>query len=395
MDGWTLRVVEQAQRFYSGSEPVPDDLVENFLQLKALDPLLGALAGYTLIRQGKTERYRGQPATDLPAGQWSMTSAMQNMLHHFGLLPDSHVLAGLCEPARRDEHFAAAMERGVPLFTEGFRALLDHYESEPGKLRPGMRHARRTLAAGSPFSAWMGYEPALEIRNGEFARPPVAWSMLKDFRDRIRRESAAVGAIRIQSLGSSSYRTAFLVAPDLILAVNHAVKEPLGRDATFSFARSDRADDPAVAPIPASLVAVDDDKRLALLRLASPPPDATPLPLAPIDAAPKPDQRVYLIGYPFLHTDLDPALVEHVFGENLGTKRLQPGYIVSAPADKYSFDYDAFTLGGSAGSPVIDLDTGFVLGLHWGGKNDDTSRRGRATALWKPDNLRILREAGI
>ena len=39
---------------------------------------------------------------------------MRNMLKFFGELPDSHILAGLCEPERRGEHYAREGLRSDP-----------------------------------------------------------------------------------------------------------------------------------------------------------------------------------------------------------------------------------------------------------------------------------------
>jgi Trypsin-like peptidase domain/Caspase domain len=389
LDHETVRLLEQAQRFYSGSEPMPELMTEQLLNMKSFDPLLGAMAGYTLIRQGKPERYRGTPDPELAAGAWNPQSAMQNMLTHFDLLPDSHILAGLCEPDKLPEHFANAAARGVPLFSEGFRALLDSYDSRRDQLSAGLWHARRTLAAGSAFSAWLGFEPALEIEQGKFAKPPAVWSALSEHRARIESQLRAVGAVELQSAEGARYRTGFLVTPELVLTANHTVN--LGTPVSFTL--FDNIDDARASRVALSVVAVDDEARLALLRLSAPITSAEALAIAPEGALASRDDRIYLIGYPFLQYDLDPELVKHVFGERLGEKRLQPGYVVGVRPGKV--DHDAFTLEGSAGSPVISMETGLVLGLHWGGMNQANFKRGRASALWNERNRKILRDAGV
>jgi hypothetical protein len=406
MTGDTIRVVEQAQRFYSGTEAVPATMIDSFLQLKALDPLLGCVAGYELVRQNRAGEYKGFPNPNLPAGEWNLASAMQNMLAHFGLLPDAHVLAALCDPENRDRHFQQAAKTGIPLFTEGFRILIDHFRQTPGLMDVGMWHAQRTLAAGSPFSAWLGFEPALEIESGRFEKPPAAWWMLEEHRARIEREVRAVGAVLVEAPDYHSHRTGFLVAKDLVLTVNHLFtsvltpgdQSPALRPGTqVRFVTADRLDEAGANGTSATLIAIDREVRggLALLRLENQVADVDPLPISPLEQEVRRDGRLYLIGYPFMQTNLDTELVRHVFGDNLGVKRLQPGYLVAAPADKPGFDHDAFTLEGSAGSPVIDLETGRVLGLHWGGMNQSNFRRGRATCLWKPQNRGILRAAGV
>ncbi|MEP6714184.1 MAG: trypsin-like peptidase domain-containing protein [Terriglobia bacterium] len=407
-----LRTLEQAQRFYSGSEPMPDPLTEQLVNLKELDPLLGALAGYTFVRQGKPERYRGQPNPALPPGAWNEDSAMQNMLNHFGLLPDSHVLAALCEPDRRYEHFLRALELGVPLFSEGLEVLLAFFASASVELPPGnealkrnyinLHRVRRSLATGSAFSAWTAFEPALIIERNQFPRPPALWSVLETKRDIILECSKAVGCLRVRWAGGSRDRTAFLIAPDLILTANHAVKEALAEagwavaaGASLSFAMADDILSPHGPELGvAEIVAWSADARMAVLRLESPVPDARPLALPPPDIKVKAAQKIFLIGYPFLDDAFDPALIRQVFGDRLGTRRLQPGVILAVPETR-NFDHDAFTMKGSAGSPVIDLATGTLLGMHWGGMDEAGFRRGRSIALWKPENVTVLAAVGL
>jgi endonuclease G len=230
--------------------------------------------------------------------------------------------------------------------------------------------------------------------------------MLEEHRARIEREVRAVGAVLVEAPDYHSHRTGFLVAKDLVLTVNHLFtsvltpgdQSPALRPGTqVRFVTADRLDEAGANGTSATLIAIDREVRggLALLRLENQVADVDPLPISPLEQEVRRDGRLYLIGYPFMQTNLDTELVRHVFGDNLGVKRLQPGYLVAAPADKPGFDHDAFTLEGSAGSPVIDLETGRVLGLHWGGMNQSNFRRGRATCLWKPQNRGILRAAGV
>jgi hypothetical protein len=228
--------------------------------------------------------------------------------------------------------------------------------------------------------------------------------MLRDSLPRMEKQLRAVGAVAIRSAEGGTYRTGFLVAPDLILTANHVI-EPvleetattprLRQDATVRFVLGDGIDDPQATSHELTLVAIDKDSRLALLRTAFPVVGASPLEIVAAGTSLARDERVYLIGYPFLQNDLDPALVAHVFGEHIGTKRVQPGFVVAAPQDRRGFDHDAFTMGGSAGSPVISLQTGLVVGLHWGGMIQANFKRGRAAGLWKPENRRILADAGV
>ena len=49
-------------------------------------------------------------------------------------------------------------------------------------------------------------------------------------------------------------------------------------------------------------------------------------------------------------------------------KRLQPGRAVTYSAKFSALEHDCSTLGGNSGSPVVDLETHEVIGLHFGGR---------------------------
>ncbi|HEV3050639.1 MAG TPA: serine protease, partial [Longimicrobium sp.] len=81
------------------------------------------------------------------------------------------------------------------------------------------------------------------------------------------------------------------------------------------------------------------------------------------------DQFVVTIGYPGRDpTARNPDVVARLFGENFEKKRLSPGQIKAVTAD--ALTHDCSTLSGSSGSPVVDLATGRVVGLHVEGQYD-------------------------
>ncbi|MBV9123215.1 MAG: trypsin-like peptidase domain-containing protein, partial [Planctomycetes bacterium] len=78
--------------------------------------------------------------------------------------------------------------------------------------------------------------------------------------------------------------------------------------------------------------------------------------------------RVYVLGYPqedatYREEDLRPVL--GAFTNLLGVKRLSPGELVEM--NDGILYHDCSTLGGSSGSPVIDLESQEVLGVHYCG----------------------------
>jgi hypothetical protein len=58
--------------------------------------------------------------------------------------------------------------------------------------------------------------------------------------------------------------------------------------------------------------------------------------------------------------------MDRIFEGIYDVKRLAPGYLTSEDQNG-SFSHDCTTLGGNSGSCVIDVETGSVIGLHWGG----------------------------
>ncbi len=77
---------------------------------------------------------------------------MMNTPRAFDALPDVHILAGLCEPVRQQAHFQRALERGLPVFSDGLRILQQHTD---GAGNPWFAEAVRGLLPGSLWTSWI------------------------------------------------------------------------------------------------------------------------------------------------------------------------------------------------------------------------------------------------
>ncbi|HLL02757.1 MAG TPA: caspase family protein [Myxococcaceae bacterium] len=132
-----LRHVELAQRYLAAGLEIPALHLEQLLLGEHFDPLLACIAGYALARQGPQERF---------------SAALDTLLHRFDGLADTHVLAGLHEPSCQKQHLDRALERGLPLFSEGLRVLQSHVGA-PKHRR--LAEARRGLLPTSPWTAWL------------------------------------------------------------------------------------------------------------------------------------------------------------------------------------------------------------------------------------------------
>lgn len=78
------------------------------------------------------------------------------------------------------------------------------------------------------------------------------------------------------------------------------------------------------------------------------------------------ERWVAVLGYPAQDSRNDAADQQRIFDGIYNVKRLAPGKITAVGGDGI-VEHDATTLGGCSGSPVIDLETGKALALHFGG----------------------------
>lgn len=150
LEMWGLRHVELGQRYLAAGALLPPRLLQPFLTGKCLDPLLGCITGYALIREGKQEHYRSFTPRNAPGR--AKRFPMREMLRCFDELPDVHVLAGLCEPEYQDAHFQHALDRGLPLFADGLRALQRHASQAKSSW---LTDASRGLLPASTWTAWI------------------------------------------------------------------------------------------------------------------------------------------------------------------------------------------------------------------------------------------------
>lgn len=104
----------------------------------------------------------------------------------------------------------------------------------------------------------------------------------------------------------------------------------------------------------------------AFLRI-EPLATAEPLPIA--SRRTERDQVVAAVGYPAWDGYRnDTRLMAELFGGVYDVKRFAPGLITGASSDGAILRTDYTSLGGNSGSPVVDVATGAVVGLHFSGE---------------------------
>ncbi len=230
----------------------------------------------------------------------------------------------------------------------------------------------------------------LLVQQGTFPRSELpAWrATLEHARPHLERAIRAVGRIEDADTGEH-VGTGWLAAPGLVVTNRHvgaefAIRQPDGRGAFRSLpgngrhrrARIDFKEESGVDAVAEFLVEevpllMPDDgvsPDLAVLKIRSQGtagermPDPIPLFDGPIEL----DQLVAAIGYPAEDpSEKDRKLMRELFPGGYSVKRLSPGKVMQV--DQGIVQHDCSTLGGSSGSPLIDLTTGGVLGIHFSG----------------------------
>ncbi|WAS99280.1 endonuclease [Nannocystis punicea] len=201
-------------------------------------------------------------------------------------------------------------------------------------------------------------------------------------RGRIEACLPAIGRIELPGNLSLPYGGAgFVVGDGLVMTNRHVAQlfaSGVGRNAlrflpgqTAAFdPRHERPDEPA-GPIYAlsRVVMIHPYWDMALLGVDG--LRVAPLELATDDVPAR--RRVVVVGYPGFDPRNDVEVQQRVFRGRYNLKRLAPGYfggrrrVASFGRTVSAALHDASTLGACSGAAIVDVATGRVLGLHFGG----------------------------
>jgi hypothetical protein len=108
---------------------------------------------------------------------------------------------------------------------------------------------------------------------------------------------------------------------------------------------------------------------IALLRTAPLGPGHPPLSLAfspPVSSKEMIGRLVYVVSYPAHDARVPPSVLDLILRGASGVKRLSPGKIIHIEASD-RIGNDCTTMGGSSGGPLVDLETGQVIGISYAG----------------------------
>src|SRR3954452_8904252 len=112
-------------------------------------------------------------------------------------------------------------------------------------------------------------------------------------------------------------------------------------------------------------LADDTQPDIALLRIHG---DGLPDPLPLSDDAPAPGDLVALVGSPAFDPRNDAGDQARYFHDIYDVKRFAPGRVLQGLSGRTELTHDCTSLGGNSGSPLINLETGKVVGLHFSGE---------------------------
>lgn len=258
--------------------------------------------------------------------------------------------------------------------------------------------------------------PVILVQGGRFAAPPPVWAELEEVRPAIEAALPSVGRVEVSGHPRLSWAgTAWAAAPGLVVTNRHVVEQfaaPLagtetrwriqdGRTARIDFGReldvpSDegrifdvREDEP---------ILVHPEHDLALVPVARTSRDGAgafppPLAMAGDDTGIGEGRKVFVAGHPARDDRAPERLLQYrLFQGIFDVKRLQPGQVMQVLPETGTLLHDCSTLGGNSGSPVLDLATGRVVGLHYAGFHRHANL---AVALWALADDPLLRAAGV
>jgi hypothetical protein len=281
------------------------------------------------------------------------------------------------------------------------KAYINHYESEPepGLLLEGNLTFQQATLLTEAIIVRSG-RPGLLIQNGSF-QPSAPWLNLSAAAPLLNPCFASIGRIEVQVEDKTRTLGTGWVFNNHIITNRHVAAEffqlspvgtgnyvpiygesghritngtpdivPLkayidfGEEAGSGYGASGRFELKVPVYLPDKTAA-----DLAVLTVhprsgtGAPLPSSLSLATTPINA----HQPIAVVGYPSEVSDRnpDPQLLQAFFHGQVGVKRLQPGF--STKVSSTQVQHDCTTTGGNSGSPLLDIQTGQVVGVHHGG----------------------------
>ena len=255
--------------------------------------------------------------------------------------------------------------------------------------------------------------PAVDVVDGKFQMTHPLWKQLSQddaIRTRVEATFPSIGRIELPGQKKIPYGgTGFVVGNGLIMTNRHVAEifaEGVG-DRRLSFINGAKAgidflreQGRPTGPtlIVRKVVMIHPYWDMAILAVDNLPENRKPLKLSLLDARDLVGHDIFVVGYPAFDPRNPADVQQDVMGGRYGVKRLQPGELQgglkTASFGKLvpAATHDCSTLGGNSGSAVIDLNTGHVLGLHFGGRYQEQNYAVPASELAR--DRRVI-DAGV
>ena len=253
----------------------------------------------------------------------------------------------------------------------------------------------------SRFQILAEARPAIEIKNGEISGSvSETWSStINPFAESIRAAARATGSGRLERKDAPYplYFVGFAIAPGLIATVRYGLVD-MPQDARLPFVPDDTYE--AVFSFgdqaPTNKQSFSEPLRIRQVLYSADLPDGGHLTLLQIDGhdvkrnPPLVIERnaerlnalvgryAFVVGFPASDSRLPEEFINALLDGKACVKRAMPGRIIAVENFEglkiRRITSDISTTGGSAGGPLVDLQTGRVLGLHHSGQwKDDES----------------------
>lgn len=247
--------------------------------------------------------------------------------------------------------------------------------------------------------------PAILIKKGHFSPPTAQWKILNNHRKQIENSSQCVGRIEVSGHPEQDWvGTGFIAGKNVIMTNRHVAlhfaeadnnrwKFLPNRSASIDFIREFKSSQSLGFEIE-GIIGIHSKFDLALLSVKEKSDTGAAL-LSPLEVTTnEPDinnkVQVYVVGYPaYDGTRNEPEVMRRIFADIYDVKRLQPGLVTAFDRSRQELLHDCSTLGGNSGSPVFDLKTSQIIGLHFGGRYLQSNY---AVALWTLTNDPLLKK---
>jgi hypothetical protein len=316
---------------------------------------------------------------DMIAGVWmEKREELEELLEAIARVPPS-----TGRPAGEVNEVAARRFDVLKEYLESIDERLSHLET--GRTPDGPAQATDELRELLPQII---DRPALRVVDDKLASEvPESWAFLEESLGSLEAVLPAVGRLNLDNHPTFGWvGTAFLVSADVAITTDYTVNLFAKYDGERWRFRHGVAGEELAASIDfgpggsfrireiVDVVEVSGGSSIALLRLASAPAAA----LAVLSSRP-PDTLaglpVGVIGYPAWDSRVPQPVLKAVFGDQFEGKHVMLGRLYKRRDGRVV--HDCITAGGTGGAPVVDVQSGSVVGVHYASEWKRGAKEGR------------------